>query len=450
MQTLTQDSSNWKGSQIIGFRLAFVYFFLQAFPLDWKYYKHLASINWLHLNFRDLFNISKYTPQFISGQYQESDWGLATFADWGLVFIIAIAGTILWTLIDKKTRNYDKLYYWLRVLIRYRLAIAVIGYGFLKLFAIQAPYPSLSSLNTPYGDFSSWKLFSLSLGIVPGYQSFLGAVELLAGLLLLNRRTTVIGATIIIFFTGNVFMSNLAYEGGETVYSFYLVTLALFLVLYDLERIINLIILHKPAKPTVHPINLKKQEQTGRIVLKSIFIFVFVLLNGFSVYKSSLNGGYHFSHQPGLKSLQGLYTVTDFKFNGQTLPYSLTDPIRWQNVVFEKWASLSIKVNKNYQLINHPVESIPDKEADGTFEQDGTVGRQYYAYKADTSNQNLFIKPIATNEKGSNLHYSLQADSTVLLTGVIDGNQIEARLQKNPKKYLLKATSSGRRGSLKL
>jgi hypothetical protein len=451
MQTSIKETSNWKAYQIFGFRLAFIYFFLQVVPLDWKYYKHLISIDWLHLSFRDLFNISKYSPQFISGHFHADDWGLSTFGDWGLIFAIAIFGTILWSLADKKTQNYNKLYYSLRVLIRYRLAVAVISYGFLKLFAIQAPFPSLSSLNTPYGDFSSWKIFSLSLGIVPGYQSFLGAVELIAGLLLLNRKTTVIGATIIIFFTGNVFMSNLAYEGGEVVYSFYLVTLALFLVLYDLERIINLIILHKPAIPALKPFfNLSKQHKTIRIALKAALIFVFVFFNGYSVYRSALNGGYHFPHQAGLKSVQGLYTVTNFKLNGQTLPYSLTDPVRWQNVVFEKWASLSIKVNSSYVLVNHPVENIPEKEDDGTFQQDGTVGRKYYVYHADTIKKVLLLEPTTTNKKASTIHYTLNADSTIVLTGVIDGDQVEAVLKKDPKKYLLRATSSGRRKSLKL
>jgi hypothetical protein len=451
MQTSIKETSNWKASQILGFRLAFMYFFLQVVPLDWKYYRHLCSINWLHLNFRDLFNISKYSPQFLSGHFQVEDWGLSTFADWGLIFIIAIIGTIVWSLADKKTKNYDKLNYYLRILIRYRLAIAVIGYGFLKLFAIQAPYPSLSSLNTPYGDFSTWKIFSLSLGIVPGYQSFLGAVELIAGLLLLNRKTTVIGATIIIFFTGNVFMSNLAYAGGEVVYSFYLVTLALFLVIYDLERIINLIILHKPTIPALKPTwNLSRQRRIFKVALKAIFIFVFVFFNGYSVYKSALNGGYHFPHQAGLKSVQGLYTVVDFKLNGQTLPYSQTDPVRWQNVVFEKWASLSIKVNSSYALVNHPVENIPEKEDDGTFQQDGTVGRKYYVYQADTLKKLLLLQPTATDQKASALHYTINTDSTVLLTGTMDGDRVEAILKKDPKKYLLHATSSGRRKSLKL
>jgi hypothetical protein len=450
MNNEINDSSTWKGYEKILFRISFVYFLLQVVPLDWKYYRHLLEVNWLQLSFREIFNISKYTPQFISGVYRQDDWGLATFADWSFIFLLSVVVTLIWTFLDHKHKNYQKLLYGLRVLVRYRLAAALIAYGLLKVFAVQAPYPSLSSLNTPYGDFSTWKLFSLSLGIVPGYQSFLGAVELLAGLLLLNRRTATIGATIVIFFTGNVFMSNLAYEGGEVVYSFYLVTLALFLVAYDLERIISLIILHKPVQPAIQPIQLKNNQAAWRIVLKVVFVGVFVLWNGVGVYRSSVKGGYHYPRQAGVSALQGLFTVTSFEINGRTLPFSATDPLRWQNVVFEKWATFSVKINKSYALVNHPVESIPDAATQGQFERDGTVGRTYYSYRSDSARNELILLSAKDGKEASRLSYVVQPDSSVLLTGSVDGNHIKAVLRKDPKKYLLIETSSGRRKSLKL
>jgi hypothetical protein len=452
----------WKGYGKVLFRLSFIYFFLQVFPLDWKYYRHLFNVNWFDLSFADIFQIAKYTPQFVSASYQPQDWGLATFADWIFILIISIAGTLIWSLLDKKNTHYTRLYAYLRILVRYRLAVAVIAYGFLKLFAIQAPYPSLSSLNTPYGDFSTWKIFSLSLGIVPSYQAFLGAVELFAGILLLFRRTSVIGATIIIFFTGNVFMSNLAYEGGEVVYSFYLVTLALFLIVYDLQRIINLIILHIPVAPARPALIWKKEFKTVRLVLKTVVVLVFVVIYGFSAHHSAVKGGYHFTEHPGIKGIRGLYTVTSFKLNGQLRPYSLTDSLRWQDVVFEKWASLSIKINKNYNVLNDNVERVPTGKTESLYEPAGTRGRVYYNFKADTLQNRLSLTNISSRTEasapentvngteGGQLNYQPGPDSTLVLSGIIGGNTIEAVLQKDPKKYLLKAAESGRSKSLKL
>ncbi|MCX2477818.1 DoxX family protein [Pedobacter sp. MC2016-15] len=469
-QINSQDSA-WKGYEKILFRLAFIYFFLQVFPLDWKYYRHLFSINWLDAGFAELFQVAKYTPQFVSGSYNSQDWGLATFADWLFIFIVAVAGTVIWTLLDKKTEAYRRLYAWLRILVRYRLGIALIAYGFLKLFAIQAPAPSLSSLNTPYGDFTTWKLFSLSLGIVPGYQAFLGAVELIAGILLLFRRTTVIGATIIIFFTGNVFMSNLAYEGGEVVYSFYLVTLALFLIVYDLQRIISLIVLHVPVAPAKPALIWTDQLKRVRFVLKSALVLVFVVIYGFSAHGAAVKGGYHFTHDKGIKGLKGLYTVISFKLNGEDRPYSLTDSLRWQDVVFEKWATFSVKVNHSDVVSNDNIESVPVGLERSSFESTGTRGRVYFNFKADTVQQTLSLINTSVHEKTTAdaaldktsalsrnanqaadglLKYQLAADSTVLISGIVNGEQVEAVLQKNPKKYLLKAAEKGRSRGLKL
>jgi len=396
--------------------------------------------------------VARYTPQFGSS-YQEHDWGLATFYDWGIILTIAIAGAIVWSFADRKSKNYQALYNWLRVLIRYRLAIAVIAYGFLKLFAMQAPQPSLSSLNTPYGDFSAWKLFSLSLGIVPGYQSFLGAVELIAGLLLLFRRTSVIGATIIIFFTGNVFMSNLAYEGGEVVYSFFLVTLALFLVAYDLQRIVSLIILNKPTAPAWSGIKWTKQQQVIRLGLKSVIVIVFVVIYGFSAKRNAVKGGYHFSRVPAVKGFNGLYDVISFSVDGRDYPYDLADTVRWQNVVFERWASLSIKTNGKYKVVNDSVERVPIGKARSAFEYTGTRGRIYYSYLADTVQKVLHLQN-ETEEKHQQsppqLSYVQHTDSTITLTGIVNGKNIVAILEKSNKKYLLKASEKGRRSGLKL
>lgn len=443
--TITPEHKVWRSSDKLIFRIVFIYFVLQIFPLDWKYYRHLFSLNWLDLSFREIFQLSKYTPQFLSATYDPNDWGLATFADWGFIFVFALLGALIWSALDKKSQNEEKLYAYLRIGVRYRLAIAVIAYGFLKLFQLQAPYPSISSLNTPYGDFTSWKLFSLSLGIVPGYQSFLGAVELIAGFLLLFRRTSVIGATIIIFFLGNVFMSNLAYEGGEVVYSFYLVVLALFLVAYDAERIVKLIVLHVPVSPAGKVLQWNKQQRVVRLVLKSALVLVFVVLYGFSAQRSAAKGSYLFSAGPGLKELKGWYVVTKFETDGAA------GSLQWQDVVFEQWATLSVKVNETDTVWNDNVEQVPLADSLSLFETAGTTGRRYYDYAVDTAKQVLLLSNKRTHKEVGQLHYILQPDATLRLNGRLDGTKVDAVLQKKNKVYLLEAAKKvGRREGLTL
>ncbi|MRG47993.1 DoxX family protein [Chitinophaga sp. SYP-B3965] len=430
----TTPAVEWNNREKIFFRFFFIYFLLQVVPLDPKYF---LSVNWLDLHYGDIFNIAHYNPQFFSG-----------YASWGFIALLALAGTAIWTYIDRNKRiSYDHLYYWIRVAVRYRLAIALFAYGFLKFYPLQAPYPSLSNLNTYYGDYTRWKLFSLSLGIVPNYQSFLGLVEIITGGLLLYRKTASVGAFIVLIFTGNVFMSNIAYEGGEQVYSLYLITLALFLLSFDIQRLAQLLILQKPVFPNRFHVTLTKSWQRySRIALKSLVIFLFVLAYAF---KLSMSQTYQFPATAGLADAAGIYNVAEFSRNKDTIPYSKTDPLRWQDVVFEKWATISIRSNRPVIIDSNNLERVTAGEDDKIYELEGTTGRHYYSYDVDTLKQVLTLRNKNKHYQGEQLvlHYNRLNDSKLVLSN----DSLYVVLDKIPKKWLLEEVArEGRRKSIKL
>ena len=428
------------------FRVLFIYFFLQAVPLDWKYYQQLFSIDWSHLRYGAIFDLAHYEPRWSSGP--------PAWSDWLILLGIALAGAIIWTAVEARGRRVissDNLYYWLRVIVRYRLAIGIIAYGFIKLFPLQAPYPSISNLNTNYGDFTRWKLFSLSLGIVPSYESFLGCVEIIGGLLLFYRRSASVGAFIIAIFLGNVFMSNLAYGGGDDVYSLYLISLALFVLSYDAQRLINLLLLQKPAAPnSFHPV-FRAGGRYVRLALKTAFIFFFVILYGF---KTRSGETYQFPLTKGLPEAAGVYNVSQFIVGKDTIAYSKTDSTRWQDVVFEKWATLSIRSNRPVVLDSNNVERPELTGDERTYELEGSAGRQYYRYTVDSADHLLTLQnknPHYSDEKWV-LHYDRPGGSRIILSGVTTGkDSVYAVLDRVDKKYLLEeARKKGRQGGISL
>lgn len=448
-----QQIHPWSPFQRVLFRLLFVFFILLILPLDWKYYAHVFAINWSNLQFSDIFYISRYTPQPLQS-YHAYSWGIATPADWAVIALIALAGTAIWSIAEKKTADYPLLYYWLRTLVRYRLAIGILAYGFIKLFPLQAPYPSISNLNTAYGEFARWKLFAMSLGIVPGYEIFLGLVEVLAGVLLLFRKTATFGAVTILLFTGNVFLSNLAYEGGEGVYSFYLVLLALLVVSYDAQRLYTLVGLRKAVAPAVlKPVFAHRWQKNALLFLKTFVILFFVLLYGVKTYAAFKNGGYHYPRNKGLAKAAGLYDVTEFKLNGKGHSYSDTDSVRWQNVVFEKWATISIKTLRRKVLDTALTEEIRPNDLNRDYELAGSGERSYYDYKADSAKSELYL----TNKNSHyttdklQLHISRPDSLHIVLSGVDQQrDSVYAVLTKINKKYLLKEAGKGRNKGLKL
>jgi hypothetical protein len=424
------------------FRSLLLYFLLQTVPLDPRYYSTLFSLPWHRLRYQDFFTLAHYTPRFFGTQ--------PSFADWAVVLTLSLIGAAVWKF------DTTRWYYWVRTFARYRLAIGLLAFGFIKLLPLQVPYPSLSNLNTPYGDFTRWKLFSLSLGVVPSYESFLGGVEIAAALLLLYRKTASIGALIVVFFTGNVLMSNLAYEGGEYVYSAYLISLALFILAYDAGRLTDLIVFHRAAAPNTFRLSLPHTWQRyGRLAVKTLVVFFFVVLLGLRTREGYLRDPYQLPETPGLARAIGLYNVTLFRLNKDTLPYSPTDSLRWKNVVFEPWATLSIAGNSAADIDSGNTEQVEAATAAArTYESEGSNGRRYYDYDIDTTAHALVLR----NKNGKDtadswkLRYDRPGDTRIILSGTGPRNDsVYVVLDRIDKKYLLEeAAKTGRTKNLKL
>ncbi|MDB5013328.1 MAG: hypothetical protein JWQ25_1530 [Daejeonella sp.] len=433
-------SSNWKNYEKVLLRFFIIYFIIQVIPLDWKFYRQLFAINWLHLNFYDLFSLTRYAPQFFS---------FTGFANWIIALGFALIGSVIWAATEKKELDYDSLYYWLRVILRYRLAIGIIAYGLIKLFPLQMPYPSLSNLHTNYGDFLAWKIYWHTIGITQGYESFLGAVEILAGVLLFFRRTVTFGTGLILGFTGNVLAANFAYNAGENVYSAYLLSIAVFLFAYDVPRLYSLLHLEKYTIASKFNPVFKDRLAKSRVYLKSAFVLFIVLLS-FKTYANYKSEPYKIPRTAGLKGSYGYYNVKEFKLNNKTIPYSTTDLNRWQNVVFEKWATISIKIARPVKIDTSHGDKYAVNDLDRNFESAGVGGRHYFAYQPDTVHHVIFLENKNPNHKGEqyNLDYSFKNDSTIVLRGVNENrDSIYAVLEKINKKYML---IEGRRKPIKL
>src|SRR3954467_9063814 len=115
--------SEWSGTEKFVFRLFALFFFLQALPLNAAFFSQLTALIQHPVHYTDIFNLAHYSPKFLAGP--------DSFANWGIVFLIALTGAIIWSVKDKTTEEYNNLYYWVRVVVRYRLAIGIIAYGFI-------------------------------------------------------------------------------------------------------------------------------------------------------------------------------------------------------------------------------------------------------------------------------------------------------------------------------
>lgn len=404
-------SAPWKEWQLIAFRIAFIFFIVIAIPNSVEWYKNLLRFDWTRLHYRDLYDIARFSSGINIFGNTLFGSSLQGYAVWIITLLFSIAGGTIWTLIDKLRKpssvSYNLLYYWLRVVVRYRAGIGIIGFGFTKLFPVQMPYPGHGLLNTDFGDFTAQKIYWLSIGIVPWYQVFAGIVEISAGALLFFRKTTLLGAALLFGALGDIVYVNFAYDGGVHVYSSYFVLLSGFLISHYVPALYNLLIREKPAQVvSFYPEFRKRWQQGIRITLKGATIAIFLV---WFTYLQYINFRYDPYKQPsskGVSELRGYYQVTEFKLNGQEIPYSPLDSVRWQEAAFEKWTSLTFKVNKPTPLDLSNGGGSPMRDIDRTFELTGTGGgRRVFHYYADTVENVLYLqdkyKPFVSRRPGT-------------------------------------------------
>lgn len=421
----------WTLYERIFFRFTFFFIGIQLLPIDSGFFDALGSLftgNWYYGEF---FKLVNYSPSFFDVKQGLNDWII--------IIILSIMGTFIWSIKDKSTETYENLYYWIRTATRYKLALVAITFGFIKIFPLQAPFPSLSILNTPYGEFTHWKLFFISLGAAPIYQVFLGLVEVVAGVFLLYRKTSSVGALILFFFSGNIFLANLAYEGGDVFYSLYVNVLALFIFALDAKRFYTLFFLRKQTQPNQYkPYVFVERLAILRIVLKSL-AFVFALVFIFKVSEGYANSPHRTPSIKSLPSLAGFYNVEDFIVNGDTIPYSNTHPTRWHNVVFEGWNTVSIRNNKKEIPFSILTEADAFKKGN-LYESSGSIGRHYYEYQYNDKNELLSLvnKNPNHSEDRLKLHIKKNKEKNLQLIGINEeGDSISVLLKKIDKKYLL-------------
>src|SRR5258705_5754958 len=271
---------NWPLWKRVLFRFFFI--FLTLYMAPWGWFDSLLfeiKLSWLTQWYSDLedwavrfandkvFHIKKeLVPIAGSG---DTSWGWAQLC---LFLFLAAVGCIIWSIIDRKRKSYNKADYWLCLFTRYYIALFAFLYGIIKLFGLQMTFPNPSLLATSLGDLLPMRLSWMFMGYSTPYQFFSGAMETFAGILLLSRRTATFGSFLAAAVFFNVMMMNLSYDIPVKIFSMRLVFMCLFLLAHEYKRIFSFFVLNKPADAcSIYNVRFeKKWMRVIRVVLKII------------------------------------------------------------------------------------------------------------------------------------------------------------------------------------
>ncbi|MFL6201531.1 MAG: hypothetical protein ACJ76J_20350 [Thermoanaerobaculia bacterium] len=246
--------------------------------------------------------------------------------------ILALAATAVWTLLDRRRADYARLHEGLRVYVRFALAAVIIGYGAYKVIPEQFGTPFPSDLLQPIGESSPMKLLWTFMGASIPYVIFTGAAEMLGGLLLVARRTTLLGALVCIGVLSNVVMLNFSYDVPVKLYSSHLLLMAVFLAAPDLRRLASLFVWNRRVPPAEQrPLFASRQGNRAALVFRTVFILYLTVVALQESHKNKLE----FADVAIRQRFYGVWEVEELAVDGSVRPLLATDETLWRRLVFD-------------------------------------------------------------------------------------------------------------------
>lgn len=337
-----------------------------------------------------------------------------TTYDYLLLFfcaVVSLVGAAIWSVINRGACNYDRLYYWLLVIVRFYLGFTMISYGAVKVIKLQFPYPSPSRLLERYGDSSPMGLAWTFMGYSKGYNYFTGFAELSCGLLLLFRKTTTLGALIAFIVSANIMAINYCFDVPVKILSTIMVVMSLFILGKDFHRFINFFFLNKPTAPANFTAKRfkKKWKNIGLISIKYLLVFYMAA----STIDNCIQGNKNYGDNAAKPALYGLYNVETFVRNRDTIASLTTDDTRWRRLIINRYDNAEIIFNND--------------------------SARYYNFKQDTLAKQITL--YAYNDAGKKsytLSYNRLKPDVLIIKGRLFSDSVQITMHKyDDSKFLL-------------
>lgn len=270
-----------------------------------------------------------------------------------------------------------KVVYCLWVLIRYFLSLVFLSYGFIKIIGLQF-YTSLSQLDMKLIDLSksdmgvAWFFFGHS----NSYEMFLGWGETIAALLLLFRRTSILGASFLLAIVTNIVAVNYWFDVSVKINSTYFLLMTLWVLMYQYSRLMSFFILDRSVEAAVYPtFSLKKQK-----LIKIANALVVLVIIGYNAWDTFYRFPKEYGFDLGKKSsLKGVWKVDEL--NTELMDTLWTSQLRKAKLYLDDYGLGEIK--NDYAIVSNFVYSEkadsvlitqttynPDYELKGVFKRD--------------------------------------------------------------------------------
>jgi hypothetical protein len=397
--------TGWKSWQIILFKF-FVIFLLLLSQVAYNPFLNLLGYGYrksMQLNARltklvswlddHIFHVG-FLPGKHVAVFNDTHFGVVLLLT---IFVIAIIGCSIWSILDKKRINYDRFYHWFSTYLAFYIFLAMIPYAVQKIIPIQAHYPTAPELLTRWGDLRNWEVLFRFMGTSPAYCMFSGWLELIASVLILFHRPRVLGGLLMTIVLVQVVLFNIFYNNNIIMLSGTLLLSTLFITARSLPKLFSILIRLKPVSLVQYRYKFITPWK------KSVIIAIF-FLPLWKVYKVTTRSWTFYKGVVRNQEKQKLYNVISYQQGNDTLPPLTTDSLRWRYVCFLDYAP------NNQQMVKFDMQE----------------NQETHAVQWDTLHKKIFL----SGEKALQFSYVYFPNGNLALAGNWQGRNIKVQLAK--------------------
>lgn len=242
------------------------------------------------------------------------------------VAIYAVIATGVWSMVDWRRVAYPRLAGAMIVVLRYYLAVVMLGYGLAKVMVTQFPPITVARADQAIGEMSPMGMLWTFMGASKPYTVFTGLVEVLGSVLLLWRRTAVIGALVVAAAMVNIVALNFTYDVPVKLFSMQLLVFALAIAGPHLRRLVGAAM--GRATPEVPPrVRGSRRSERVRLACKLGFIALYL----FGAYAQIAFARSVARREP--PALYGSWVAERFVLGGSERVPLVTDDVRWRKLI---------------------------------------------------------------------------------------------------------------------
>ncbi|PKR81918.1 hypothetical protein CW751_00860 [Brumimicrobium salinarum] len=229
-----------------------------------------------------------------------------------VLFLIAIFLISILQLSGFWKKHQYKIFNIFKMILVYYLALIMLKYGFDKVFKAQFYLPEPNLLFTPLGKLDKDILYWSTIGSSYFYNIFIGLMEVIPALMLLFKRTRILGLFILSGVLIHVLFVNLGFDISVKLFSFFLLFINLLLLAPSIKKIIQFFVMNKS---TSLPYLTYKNLIYSKVIRFSIKGIVVLFIFSESLFPYIQSGNYNDDTVPR-NPLHGAYEISISKSKG--------------------------------------------------------------------------------------------------------------------------------------